>query len=77
LGGVFLSMWVFLPHVLHRGASQTRETRLHESLASRDFAYLLPFLAIFHLLHWFLWATAIGSYAFAIAWLVLRRRQPA
>jgi hypothetical protein len=39
--------------------------RLHESLASRDFAYLLPRLAIFHLLHGFLWATVIGSYAFA------------
>jgi len=77
LGGVFLSMWVFLPHVLRPGSPRTRETRLHESLASRDFAYLLPFLAIFHLLPWFLWATVIGSYAFAGAWLVLRRRQPA
>jgi hypothetical protein len=50
---------------------------LHESLASRDFAYLLPLLAVFHLLHGFLWATVIGSYAFAGAWLVLRRCQPA
>lgn len=77
LGGIFLSMWVFVPHVLRPTSSRTRETRLHESLASRDFAYILPFLAIFHLLHWFLWATAIGSYAFAGAWLVLRRRQSA
>lgn len=77
LGGVFLSMWVFLPHVLNPGSSRNRETRLHESLASRDFAYILPFLAIFHLLPWFLWATVIGSYLFAGAWLVLRRRQPA
>ena len=50
---------------------------LHESLASRDFAYLLPLLAVFHLLQGFLWATVIGSYAFAGAWLVLRRCQPA
>ncbi len=77
LGGVLFSMWVFLSHVLRPSSSRTRETRLHESLASRDFAYILPFLAIFHLLHWFLWATVIGSYAFASAWLVLRRRQPA
>ncbi len=77
LGGVFLSMWVFLPHVLHPGSSRTRKTRLHESLASRDFAYILPVLAIFHLLHWFLWASVIGSYVFAVAWLVLRRRQGA
>jgi phosphatidylglycerophosphate synthase len=76
LGGVVFSMWVFLPHVLHPG-SQTRQTRLHESLASRDFAYILPLLAVFHLLPWFLWATVIGSYAFAGAWLVLRRRQVA
>lgn len=77
LGGVFFSMWVFLPHVLRPDSSRTRETRLHESLASRDFAYLLPFLAIFHLLHWFLWAAVLGSYTFAGAWLVLRRRQRA
>ncbi|ETX02010.1 MAG: hypothetical protein ETSY1_05180 [Candidatus Entotheonella factor] len=77
LGGVFFSMWVFLPHVLHPSSTRTQSARLHESLASRDFAYLLPFLAIFHLLHWFLWATVIGSYVFASAWLVLRRRQPA
>jgi hypothetical protein len=31
--------------------------RLHASLASRDFAYLPPRLAIFHLLYGFLWAT--------------------
>ncbi len=75
LGGVFLSMWVFLPHVLHSESSRTRETRLHESLASRDFAYVLPVLACLNLLPWFLWAAAIGSYAFAGAWLLLRRRQ--
>ncbi len=76
LGGVFLSMWVFLPHVLHAESSRTRETRLHESLASRDFAYALPILACFNLLPWFLWAAAIGSYVFAGAWLLLRWRQP-
>jgi phosphatidylglycerophosphate synthase len=77
LGGVFLSMWVFLPHVLSSQTVRNRQTRLHESLASRDFAYFLPLLAIFGLLHWFLWATVIGSYTFAGIWLLLRRRQPA
>ena len=77
LGGVLLSMWVFLPHVLSATTSRNRQTRLHESLASRDFAYLLPILALFGLLPWFLWATVIGSYAFAGVWLLLRRRQPA
>lgn len=75
LGGVFLSMWVFLPHVLRSDSSRTRETRLHESLASRDFAYFLPVLACFNLLPWFLWAATIGSYVFAGAWLLLRQRQ--
>lgn len=75
LGGVFLSMWVFLPHVLRSESSRTRETRLHESLASRDFAYALPILACLNLLPWFLWAAAIGSYVFAGAWLLLRWRQ--
>ncbi len=75
LGGVCLSMWVFLPHVLRSESSRTRETRLHESLASRDFAYVLPVLAYLNLLPWFLWATAIGSYMFAGAWLLLRQRQ--
>ena len=77
LGGVFLSMWVFLPHVLSSQTVRNRQTRLHESLASRDFAYFLPVLALFGFLHWFLWATVIGSYAFAGVWLLLRRRQPA
>lgn len=75
LGGVVVSMLVFLPYLLRPEKIRTSETRLHESLASRDFAYLLPILAIFHKLHWFLWATAIGAYVFAAGWLIIAWRQ--
>jgi hypothetical protein len=68
-------MLVFLPHVLHPQTTQSTNTRLHESLASRDFAYLLPILAAFQKLPWFLWATAIGTYVFAVAWVIISWRQ--
>jgi phosphatidylglycerophosphate synthase len=80
LGGVFLSMAVYLPYVLRPRPVSSRQARLHECLASRDFAYLLPILAALNLLHWFLWATVIGTYLFALAWVVItwrqRRHQP-
>ncbi|MDH3600772.1 MAG: CDP-alcohol phosphatidyltransferase family protein, partial [Candidatus Tectomicrobia bacterium] len=75
LGGVAVSMLVFLPHVLRPQTTHRTNTRLHESLASRDFAYLLPILAAWQKLPWFLWATAIGTYVFAAAWVVLLWRQ--
>jgi phosphatidylglycerophosphate synthase len=75
LGGVAISMLVFLPHVLRPQTTQSTNTRLHESLASRDFAYLLPILAAFQKLPWFLWATAIGTYVFAVAWVIISWRQ--
>jgi phosphatidylglycerophosphate synthase len=79
LGGVFVSMAVFLPYVLRQRHRHSRLTRIHDSLASRDFAYLLPLLALLKKLHWFLWATAVGTYVFAAAWTVIawreRRRQ--
>jgi phosphatidylglycerophosphate synthase len=75
LGGVAVSMLVFLPHVLHPQTTQSPNTRWHESLASRDFAYLLPILAALQKLPWFLWATAIGTYVFAAAWVVISWRQ--
>ena len=75
LGGVIVSMLVFLPYVLRPNPTRNRQARLHESLASRDFAYLLPLLAMTQKLHWFLWATAIGTYVFAAAWIVISRRQ--
>jgi phosphatidylglycerophosphate synthase len=79
LAGMLLSMVVYMPSRLHPQQSRSTLTRLHDSLASRDFAYLLPILVMCQRLHWFLWATAVGTYVFAIAWVVMaqyeRRRQ--
>jgi phosphatidylglycerophosphate synthase len=71
LVGVLLSMVVYMPSRLHPRQNRSAQTRLHDSLASRDFAYLLPILVLCQRLHWFLWATAIGTYVFAIAWAVM------
>lgn len=67
LGGVVLSMVMYLPYLWRPHAARQTVMRLHESLASRDFAYLLPLLALFGLLHWFVWAATIGTYLFALA----------
>lgn len=75
LGGVLLSMAVYLPYVLRPRPVSPRHARLHECLASRDFAYLLPILAALNVLHWFLWATVIGTYLFALAWVVISWRE--
>ena len=44
----------------------------YERLASRDFAYLLLILAAGGRLVWFVWAAAIGSWAFGLLLLALR-----
>jgi phosphatidylglycerophosphate synthase len=74
MGGIVLSMIVYMPHRLRPHRVTSAQTRLHDSLASRDFAYILPVLAFVKGLSWFLWATVIGTYLFAIAWLVLAQR---
>jgi phosphatidylglycerophosphate synthase len=73
--GVLLSIAVYVPYRLYRQDGHNPRTRLHDSLASRDFAYLLPLLALAQKLHWFLWATAVGTYVFAIAWVVIAQRE--
>jgi 1L-myo-inositol 1-phosphate cytidylyltransferase / CDP-L-myo-inositol myo-inositolphosphotransferase len=78
LGGVLVSMAVYLPALLRRETAWPSRARLHESLASRDFALALPILALCRRLDWFLWATGVGTYLFAAAWVVitwLARRQ--
>lgn len=74
VGGVVLSMIVYMPHRMRPQRVTSTQTRLHDSLASRDFAYIIPLLALVNGLSWFLWATVIGTYLFAVAWLVLARR---
>jgi phosphatidylglycerophosphate synthase len=71
LGGVLLSMAVYLPYVWRHQHRHDPKARLHESLASRDFAYALPILVWLHKLHWFLWGALVGSYLFAFAWLAI------
>ena len=75
LGGILLSMAVYLPYLWRRQKVHSSLARLHEHLASRDFAYLLPVLALVDRLEWFLWATTIGTYLFAAAWVVLAVRE--
>jgi phosphatidylglycerophosphate synthase len=65
LGGILGSMAMYLPHVWHPPNHRSTLMRLHESLASRDFAYALPLLALFGKLTWFLWTAALGTYLFA------------
>ncbi len=54
-----------------------RKAELHdwyESLASRDFAYFVLLLAALGKLHWFVWLTAFGCYAFVALLAVIRLR---
>jgi phosphatidylglycerophosphate synthase len=50
-----------------------RQQALFEAFASREFAYLLVVLAITRRLEWFLWLSALGTYVFAGALLLLGR----
>lgn len=54
-------------------AADKRLAELEDRLAQRDFVYLLVVLALFGKLHWFLWASAVGSPAFLAVLLWLQR----
>ena len=75
LGGILISIAVYLPYLLRRQKMHSTLARLHEHLASRDFAYVLPVLALLDGLQWFLWATTVGTYLFAVAWVVIAARE--
>jgi phosphatidylglycerophosphate synthase len=75
LGGILVSMAVYLPYLWRRQHVHSGLARFHEHLASRDFAYVLPVLALIDKLQWFLWATTVGSYLFAGAWVVMAARE--
>lgn len=74
LGGILVSMIVYLPYLWRRQPMHSSLARFHGYLASRDFAYLLPVLALVDRLEWFLWATTVGTYLFAAAWVVIATR---
>jgi phosphatidylglycerophosphate synthase len=75
LGGILVSIAVYLPYLLRRQKMHSTLARLYEHLASRDFAYLLPVLALIDRLQWFLWATTVGTYLFAGVWVVMTARE--
>lgn len=70
LGSLLISLTAYLPALLRRSEASGAGLRVHEHLASRDFAYLLVLLALFDKLDWFLWAAAAGTYLFAATWLL-------
>ncbi len=74
--GVLLSMaTVWWSMARHQPTAAQR--RLFEAFASREFAYALLFLTMAGLLEWFLWAAAIGNYAFSAGLLALGRSRRA
>jgi 1L-myo-inositol 1-phosphate cytidylyltransferase / CDP-L-myo-inositol myo-inositolphosphotransferase len=75
LGGILVSIAVYLPYLLRRQKMHGTLARLYEHLASRDFAFVLPVLALIDRLQWFLWAATIGTYLFAVAWVVIAARE--
>jgi phosphatidylglycerophosphate synthase len=75
LGGILVSIAVYLPYLLRRQKMHNTLARFYEHLASRDFAYVLPVLALIDRLQWFLWATTMGTYLFAGAWVVMTVRE--
>ena len=75
LGGILVSMAVYIPYLWRRQHVHSRLARIHEHLASRDFVYALPVLALIDRLEWFLWATTVGTYLFAAAWVVIAARE--
>lgn len=56
-----------------RGRMRQRLLRLFEAAMNRDFAYLIVLLALINRLDWFLWGTAIGTYAFALLLVLVYR----
>lgn len=74
LSGILVAMAIYLPYLWRRQPVQSSLARIHEHLASRDFAYALPVLALLDSLEWFLWATTIGAYLFAAAWVFIAVR---
>ena len=74
LGGVLLAMaTVYVTIVRHQ--PNDRQRKLFEAFASREFAYLLVLLTVVGRLDWFLWLSAVGTYAFSFGLLGLASRR--
>jgi phosphatidylglycerophosphate synthase len=70
LAGVAVS-WLVVYLVIVRGRASARATTFFEAFANREFAYLLFGLAVIGKLHWFVWGTTIGIWAFALGLVAL------
>ncbi len=70
--GVLLAMASVYLCIVRR-PPRPAQRALYEAFASREFAYLLVALTLAGRLDWFLWLSAVGTYAFAAGLLVLGR----
>ncbi len=70
--GAVAAMIVVYACVVRREPTR-RQRALFEAFASREFAYLLVVLTVAGKLGWFLWAAAVGTWAFVVALVALRR----
>jgi len=73
LGGIALAMATVYLRIIRRVPNAAQQ-KFFEAFASREFAYLLVVLTLVDRLDWFLWMSALGTYAFALGILVLGRR---
>jgi len=76
IAGVSFAMATVYCCVVRRPPNPAQRT-LFEAFASREFAYLLVVLTLAGRLDWFLWLSALGTYAFSVGLLVLGRRHTA
>ncbi len=76
LTGVLLAMTTVYTCIVRRPPTDAQRT-VYEAFASREFAYLLVGLTLVGRLDWFLWMSALGTYAFSIALIALGRRATA
>jgi phosphatidylglycerophosphate synthase len=75
IAGVLCAMATVYCCVVRRPPNPAQRV-FFEAFASREFAYLLVVLTLAGRLDWFLWLSALGTYAFSIGLLVLGRRPP-
>jgi 1L-myo-inositol 1-phosphate cytidylyltransferase / CDP-L-myo-inositol myo-inositolphosphotransferase len=75
--GVLFAMVTVYCCIVRREPNAAQRT-LYEAFASREFAYLLVMLTLLGRLDWFLWLSALGTYAFSIGlWVLGRSGEPA
>lgn len=71
--GVALAMLTVVLTII-RGEPTPAQRALFDAFGSREFAYLLVVLTAIERLEWFLWMSALGTYAFVAGLVILGRR---